>query len=253
MLSRLPGLKRIYTSPENDKHRKVIEAGIAAQQPIIDEIIMKGMHGHHENKGALRNCVALFEAVRKSSIIPVKPGWDFVEFAYLVAIEFDSTPKQIKIAHGIPEEYSIPSSGPNALFSLRNSSTLNMGRLIKRAKREIDFIPILKALNDMKVAILNAERPLAIMGITGPEKQLKLERATRNQMKELAIHGITNVQIDGSNLSYVLTRTRVDMPDFDEYVEEKGSYIDSLMIAMAKRLSFGFNPKIADLQQNHHL
>ena len=247
MLNRIPTIFAIYHAPENDKHRRVIEAGIQAQQPIIDGIITKGMHGDLADKSSLHNCIALFEKVRKSSRLPIKPNWDFVGFAYLVAVEFDNVSKQRKIEYGIPEDYANSNSGSNALFSLRNASTLNMGRLVKRARREIQFIPILKGLNEMKIAILDIERRFEIKGTNDPEKQRELEEATKTQREALAAQGITDVQINDSALSYVLTKTRIEIPNFNGYVEDKGAYIDYLVAAMAKRLSFGFNPKIADL------
>ena len=247
MLNRIPRINAIYDLPENDKHRRVVEAGIQAQQPIIDGIITRRMHGDLADKSSLRNCIALFEKVKKSSRLPIKPDWDFVGFAYVVAVEFDSVSKQRKLEYGIPEDYANPNSGSNALFSFRNASTLNMGRLVKRARREIGFIPVLKGLNEMKIAILDIERRFEIKGTNGPEKQRELEEATKTQREALAAQGITDVQINDPALSYVITRTRIEIPNFDGYVEDKGAYIDYLMAAMAKRLSFGFNPKIADL------
>ena len=247
MLTRIPRIRNIYEDPANAKHRRVIEAGMQVQQPIIERIITNGMHGNLDDKQSLRNCIALFEKVRKLSKLPVKPDWDFVEFTYRVAIEFDGIPREVKIAHGIPNEYTIPASGSNALFSFKNPSTLNIGRLIKRARREIEFIPLLKALNEMKVAILDAERKLAIQGLNDRENYIA--EATKKEREELANRGITEVQVEGSTLTYVLTTTRIAMPHFDDYVMDKGPYIDSLVGAMAKRLSFGFNPKIAQLSK----
>ena len=247
MLNRIPRIRAIYNLPKHAKHREIIEAAMQAQQPIIDSIITNGMHGHPEDKRSLRNCIALFEKVRKLSKLPIKPEWNFVEFAYLIAVEFDAIPKAAKLSYGIPEPYANPSTGANALFSMNSPSTLNMGRLVKRARSEMGFIPLLSALNDMKVSIINVERLLAIHDINGPERKRQIREATKKERAELAKYGITDVEIDDAAISYVLTKTRIEIPDFDNYVEKKGTYVDYLVAAMAKRLSFGFSPRILEI------
>ena len=66
-------------------------------------------------------------------------------------------------------------------------------------------------------------------------------------LKHLEKEGVTGVKFDGESAIYVVAKTKIEIPIFDEFYPEKEERVNFLICSMAKRLAFGFNPKITDI------
>lgn len=119
MLCKVPAIKKIFNSLENEKHRGAITAAIKAQNPFLER--MRGESG----LGSAFELVNehIFSIAGKGEIrgrklpVPEFPDESFRLFCREVCSCWDETKKRERISYGITYPWNDPSTGISRFFS----------------------------------------------------------------------------------------------------------------------------------------
>ncbi len=209
MLQRVPGIKKLFVDPSNEKHKRVIDEGVKAQTPLIEPLLPRIQPGY-----VLYNMV-----VTNKFALPLAPSLEFTAFSRSVANAWDSTTKDERRGLELPDQFlGLCSTSGFSLFSYNSKIKSSIRHLIDRAE-------------SVRAKMMIFEHLIQSRGSPGMKDELEKEGVS-----------VDSISFKGDSVSYKLGRVKFTVSDISRELRETQSQLQGLAETMAKRLCFGFSP-----------
>lgn len=221
MLERVPRIQAVYNRPKNEAHRRMIDAAIKVQTPIVerirDELLSTGRFE------------TFFRRNARDLQLPIFPERNFVDFAVNVGRAWSNTNSKEREKLGLHEAfYFSTGSSDYSFFGLKGSSTVRMGLVISNAVsklKEVQKFELFKQFNEGRIT-----REQLINKLT--KRGLRLD--------EVQSHA-HSVEYTG-RIKGIPTRRQITNVAYE--LDDRIQKFNVPLTEIARRLTVGFNPAL---------